>query len=70
MSFIEVDKLIKKIFVITKKIVFSAFLIYGFNLVASPLNLIIPINFITVGLITVLGLPALLSLIAIFLIIF
>ena len=64
------DKLIKKIFVITKKIVFSAFLIYGFNLVASPLNLIIPINFITVGLITVLGLPALLSLIAIFLIIF
>lgn len=60
----------KKIFNIIKKIVVSAFLIYGFNLVAAPLNLIIPINVITVGLVTILGVPALLSLIAIFLIVF
>ena len=60
----------KKLFNLLKKIVFSVFLIYGFNLIASPLNLIIPINIITVGLITVLGLPALLSLIAVYFIVF
>lgn len=60
----------KKIFNLIKKIVFSVFLIYGFNLIASPLNLIIPINIITVGLITILGLPALLSLILVYLIVF
>lgn len=60
----------KKLLNLIKKIVFSVFLIYGFNLIASPLNLIIPINIITVGLITILGVPALLSLIAIYFIVF
>lgn len=62
--------MLKKIFNIIKKIVFSVFLIYGFNLIASPLNLIIPINIITVGFITLLGLPALLSLILVYFIVF
>jgi len=62
--------MLKKIFGLTKKIVFSVFLIYGFNLIAEPLNLIIPINAITVGLITILGMPALLSLILIYFIVF
>jgi len=62
--------MLKKIFNLIKKIVFSVFLIYGFNLIASPLNLIIPINIITVGLLTILGVPALLSLIAIYFIVF
>ena len=62
--------MLKKIFELIKKIVFSVFLIYGFNLIAEPLNLIIPINIITVGLITILGMPALLSLILIYFIVF
>lgn len=62
--------MIKKILNIIKKILFSAFIIYGFNLIASPLNLIIPFNLITIGLITLLGLPALFALIAIYLIMF
>ena len=62
--------MLKKLFAIIKKIVFSVFLIYGFNLIASPLDLIIPINIITVVLITILGLPALLSLILIYFIVF
>lgn len=62
--------MLKKIFSLIKKIVFSVFLIYGFNLIASPLNLIIPINLITVGLITILGVPALLSLILVYFIVF
>jgi len=60
----------KKLFNLIKKIVFSVFLIYGFNLIAEPLNLIIPINIITVGLITILGVPALLSLILVYFIVF
>lgn len=62
--------MLKKIFNLIKKIVFSVFLIYGFNLIASPLNLIIPINVITVGFITLLGLPALLSFILVYFIVF
>lgn len=60
----------KILFNLLKKIVFSVFLIYGFNIIAAPLNLIIPINIITVGAITLLGMPALLSLIAIYFIVF
>ena len=60
----------KILFNLLKKIVFSVFLIYGFNIIAEPLNLIIPINIITVGAITLLGMPALLSLIAIYFIVF
>lgn len=62
--------MLKKIFSLIKKIVFSVFLIYGFNLISAPLNLIIPINVITVGFITLLGLPALLSLILVYFIVF
>ena len=62
--------MLKKIFNLIKKIVFSVFLIYGFNLIAAPLNLIIPINIITVGFITLLGLPALLSLILVYFLVF
>ena len=62
--------MLKSLFNLLKKIVFSVFLIYGFNLIASPLDLIIPINIITVVLITILGLPALLSLILIYFIVF
>ena len=62
--------MLKKIFELIKKIVFSVFIIYSFNLIAEPLNLIIPINIITVGLITILGMPALLSLILIYFIVF
>ena len=62
--------MLKDLFNLIKKIVFSVFLIYGFNLMANPLNLIIPINAINVGFVTLLGLPALLSLILVYFIVF
>lgn len=62
--------MIKKIFNIIKKVVFSVFLIYGYNLIMAPLNLIIPINIITVSLVTILGIPALISLIIVLLVVF
>lgn len=62
--------MLKKIFSLLKKIVISAFILYGYNLIAAPLNIMIPINIITIALISVLGLPALFSLILIFILIF
>jgi len=44
-----------------KKIVLSAFMLYGYNMLVSPLNIIIPINYITVLSISILGIPALIS---------
>lgn len=62
--------MLKKIFIIIKRIIFSFFLLYAYNLIVEPLNLGIPINYITVGTITLLGVPALLSLIIISIVIF
>lgn len=46
------------------------FLLYGYNLIMAPLNMMIPINIITIALITILGSSALLGLISILLVIF
>ncbi len=60
----------KKILKILKKIIYSVFLIYGYNLITYPLNLIIPINIMTVLFIVIFGPLSLLSLIIIKLLIF
>ncbi len=62
--------MIKKIFKVVKRIVFSALLLYGYNVIAGPINVIVPINLLNIGLITVLGIPALFSLIFINVIVF
>ena len=54
-----------KIFKLIKKIIISSFLIYGYNLLAQPLNAIIPINVATVSIVSALGMPALFALIII-----
>lgn len=46
-----------------KKIVFSSFLLYGYNMIAVNFNLVVPINFLTILCITFLGAPGLLALI-------
>lgn len=62
--------MLKKVFTVFKKIVMAVFLLYGYNLLASPLNFIIPINIITVLLVSLLGVPALLSLILVLVVVF
>lgn len=62
--------MLKKIFKFMRKIIFSFFFLYSYNLIASPLNLIIPINIITLLSISILGLPALFSFIIILLLIY
>ena len=62
--------MLKKIFNLFKRVIISAFVLYGYNLIVSPINLIIPINVFTVGILTVFGLPAIFSLIVILVLIF
>lgn len=62
--------MIKKIFQFMKRIVVSAFILYGFNLIVAPLNIIIPLNFITVLVLSILGIPALFSFLIILLLIY
>lgn len=62
--------MLRRIFNIIKKVVFYSFLLYGYNLVASPLGVVIPINFITIGAMTIFGVPALLSFIVMLIVMF
>ena len=55
--------MLKKIIGIVRKIIFGFLFIYAFNKLAVPLNILIPMNFITVGLISMLGIPAVLMLV-------
>lgn len=53
----------KKVIEYLKKIVFSAFLLYGYNMIAVNFNLVVPINLLTIGCVTFLGAPGLLALV-------
>ena len=46
-----------------KRIIFSTFLIYGYNMIAVNFQLVVPINAITISLVTFLGAPGLLALV-------
>lgn len=52
----------KNVLVIIKKIIMSYIILYGYNLIAVNFNMVIPINVITILLITFLGVPSLLAL--------
>lgn len=52
--------MIKKIL---KKLIFAVILLYSFNLISVKFGVIIPINYITVFLITILDIPAMVLLV-------
>ncbi len=60
----------KKVLNIIKSFVLSAFILYGYNLIATNFNLVIPINLITVGAVGILGFPMLFVLVLIKVLIF
>ena len=53
-----------------KRIVFSSFLLYCYNLLVGPLNFIIPINIITITAISVFGIPAMIGFIFVYLVVY
>ncbi|MFA5407541.1 MAG: pro-sigmaK processing inhibitor BofA family protein [Bacilli bacterium] len=50
--------MIKKLFKLVTRIIVGGFILYAYNLMASPLNLLIPINLVTLGLIGIFGISA------------
>lgn len=58
--------MIKKIVNILKKAVVAFLVLYAFNVLVTSINIYIPINAITVTLVTFLGIPGLLSLVVMF----
>ena len=62
--------LVKKITKLLKKIIFSILVLYGYNVIAVPLKIIIPINYITVGSMTIFGVPSLFAFITIYYLIY
>lgn len=57
--------MMKRIWQILKKIIISTFVLYGYNLIATKFNLVIPINLITIGSVSLLGFPMLFVLVLI-----
>lgn len=48
---------------LVKRVVLSAFILYGYNLIAVNFNMTVPINIYTLSFVTFLGSPALIALI-------
>lgn len=55
--------MLKKIFGVIKRVVMAVLFIYAYNKFALPLNVIIPINVITVLLVSLCGIPSILMLV-------
>lgn len=55
--------MIKKIFMVLKKIIVAVLLIYAFNNMAVSLNLFIPMNIFTILLVTICGIPSIIMLV-------
>ena len=53
----------KKIFLVIRRFVISAFVLYGYNLFSVNFNMIIPINIVTLGIVFLLGAPGLIALV-------
>lgn len=52
-----------KLFDVVKRVVMAVLFIYAYNKLALPLNVIIPINIITVLLVSLCGIPSILMLV-------
>ena len=55
--------MMKYIIKYSKRIILGSFILYGYNVIAANFNMIVPMNIITIGMIGILGAPALVALI-------
>ncbi len=58
--------MINKVIKVVKKLCIAFVMLYGLNLILSSINIFIPINIFTLAIVTLLGAPALMGLVAIF----
>lgn len=61
--------MLKEIIKVIKRVIIAVFMLYGLNVLLSSLDIIIPINYISIGCVTLLGIPGLCTLVALFLLI-
>ena len=61
--------MIKKLVIVIRKVCTSIFILYGLNFILNSIHIVIPINVISILVVTLLGFPGLFSLILMFLII-
>ena len=59
----------KKLGILIRKVIISFLVLYAFNILVNSLNIVIPLNAITVSIVAILGMPGLLSLVALFFIV-
>lgn len=52
-------QVMKKVWRVLQKIIISTFILYGYNIIATRFNLVIPINVFTIGSVSILGFPML-----------
>lgn len=57
------DIVLKKLFLIMKKVILSVLVIYAYNKLSLPLDIFIPMNVITIFLVSIFGIPSMLMLI-------
>lgn len=62
--------MLKKLLKIVKKVLMAAILLYAYNKIAVSINAIIPINAFTIMLVSILGIPVIISLFVFFVIVF
>ncbi len=56
--------MVKKIVKVVKKVCFAFVMLYGLNLILSNVNIFIPINIFSITLVSFLGVPGILGLVA------
>lgn len=60
----------KYIVAVLKKIILGFIILYGYNMIAVQFNMVMPINILTVLLVSFLGFPALFALVLLFVLVF
>ncbi len=58
--------MLNKIMKVVKKLCLAFVMLYGLNIILTSVNIFIPINIITLTVVTLLGIPSLFGLVAIF----
>lgn len=56
------ENMLNKILQLVKRFIFGVLFLYGYNVLVSPIDAVIPINFVNIILVTFLGFPALIAL--------
>lgn len=60
----------KYIVAVLKRLILGFVILYGYNMIAVNFNMVMPINVVTVALVSLLGFPALFSLVLLFVLVY